>query len=65
MKEPGVGQALFSLFRKYGLITEDGQLANTPEAAQVPEVEEEPAGLWTPDGDKAEAKSESKLWVPD
>ncbi len=65
MKEPGVGQALFSLFRKYGLITEDGQLANNPEAAQVPDDEEEPAGLWTPDGDKAEAKSESKLWVPD
>ncbi|MFC1758159.1 hypothetical protein ACFL2H_05240 [Planctomycetota bacterium] len=65
MKEPGVGQALFALFRKYGLITDDGQLASNPDAAQVPDEEAEPSGLWTPDGDKSEAKSESKLWVPD
>lgn len=69
MKEPGVGQALFNLFRKYGLVTPDGQLANNPEAAQPPPEEEaEPvAGLWTPDSNDApeQGKSESKLWVPD
>jgi hypothetical protein len=68
MKEPGVGQALYNLFRKYGLVTPDGQLANDPEAAQAPpEDEAEPSGLWLPGSSDApaEGKSESKLWVPD
>jgi tetratricopeptide (TPR) repeat protein len=75
IREPGVGELLFSLLESYGLIHSDGSstsasappgLSDQPEevaAANEPTSE----GIWVPGestSSASENESESKLWVP-
>ena len=76
MKEPGVGPALLQVLSRYGLVTPDGRVmvpGKRESAAAADQQEAEAssgAGVWTPDSGApaeppaAEAKQDSKLWVP-
>ena len=72
IREPGIGQSLYEMLARFGLIRPDGAPAGAPSEAEpslVTTGDESPeAGkIWTPDGASEQAAGEegkSKLWVP-
>jgi hypothetical protein len=73
MQEPGIGQALFNVLARYGIIGPDGQPAQGP-----PGVGEDPTAMmtgpadsaddgeiWTPGAPPASGEKKSAIWTPD
>lgn len=68
ISEPGIREAIYRMFQRYGLIDEQGRPrtpdGDGPHAPQPgPSPAETAGGLWTPDA-QASPKPESKLWLP-
>ena len=70
-REPGVAEALMSIFMRLGMVGPDGRVripiddaAAAAPAIVVPGATAEPGKLWTPDS-VAQAAKKSALWVPE
>jgi hypothetical protein len=70
-REPGVGEALMSIFMRLGMVGPDGRVrvpiddaAAAAPGIVVPGAATEPGKLWTPDS-VAQAAKKSALWVPE
>jgi hypothetical protein len=70
-REPGVAEALMSIFMRLGMVGPDGRVrvpmddvAAAPPGIVVPGTQAEPGKLWTPDS-VAQAAKKSALWVPE
>ena len=74
LREPGVAEALYTVLRRLGLVTEDGRMAGVPPQGQPPgpaQAAGEPpaaqgAAIWTPGSDAAGPPGQKKpgLWLP-
>lgn len=69
INEPGVAQSLHGILKRFGIITEDGELADPTKqsTASEPAAGKPDQKLWTPDSAEASSDSEqtSELWIPD
>jgi len=72
IREPGVGQALYSMLVRFGVITPEGMPAGAPAAAPQPAAASPAAapaddGIWTPDGTSTGGGDSGKkptIWTP-